>query len=335
MKRREMEGRRMKLPRRTLLHLAAGAAVLPAFSRSAGAQSYPARPVRVIVGFPAGGPTDITARLIGQWLSERLGQQFVIDNRPGAGSNIAVETAVRAPPDGYTLLIVGATNAVNATLYDKLNFNFIRDIAPVAGIIRVPLIMEVHPSVPAQTVPEFIAFAKANPGKINMASGGNGTTLHVSGELFKMMTDVNMIHAPYRGAGPMLIDLLGGQVQVTFDPMPSSIEYVRAGKLRALAVTTEIRSNALPDVPSVGDFVPGYESSTWYGVGAPKNTPAEIVDKLNKEINAGLADPKIKARLADLGNIGLALSPADFGKLIADETEKWSKVVKFSGAKPD
>ena len=325
----------MKLPRRQFLHLAAGAAVSPAFSRSAGAQSYPARPVRVIVGFPAGGPTDITARLIGQWLSERLGQQFVIDNRPGAGSNIAVETAVRAPPDGYTLLIVGATNAVNATLYDKLNFNFIRDIAPVAGIIRVPLIMEVHPSVPAQTVPEFIAFAKANPGKINMASGGNGTTLHVSGELFKMMTDVNMIYVPYRGAGPMLIDLLGGQVQVTFDPMPSSIEYVRAGKLRALAVTTAIRSEALPDVPSVGEFVPGYESSTWYGVGAPKNTPAEIVDKLNKEINAGLADPKIKARLADLGNIGLALSPADFGKLIADETEKWSKVVKFSGAKPD
>jgi tripartite-type tricarboxylate transporter receptor subunit TctC len=325
----------MKLPRRQFLHLAAGAAVSPAFSRSAGAQSYPARPVRVIVGFPAGGPTDITARLIGQWLSERLGQQFVIDNRPGAGSNIAVETAVRAPPDGYTLLIVGATNAVNATLYDKLNFNFIRDIAPVAGIIRVPLIMEVHPSVPAKTVPEFIAFAKANPGKINMASGGNGTTLHVSGELFKMMTDVNMIHVPYRGAGPMLIDLLGGQVQVTFDPMPSSIEYVRAGKLRALAVTTAIRSEALPDVPSVGEFVPGYESSTWYGVGAPKNTPAEVVDKLNKEINAGLADPKIKARLADLGNIGLALSPADFGKLIADETEKWAKVVKFSGARPD
>ena len=291
--------------------------------------------MRIIVGFPAGGPTDITARLIGQWLSERLGQQFVIDNRPGAGSNIAVETVVRAPPDGYTLLIVGATNAVNATLYDKLNFNFIRDIAPVAGIIRVPLIMEVHPSVPAKTVPEFIAFAKANPGKINMASGGNGTTLHVSGELFKMMTGVNMIHVPYRGAGPMLIDLLGGQVQVTFDPMPSSIEYIRAGKLRALAVTTAIRSEALPDVPSVGEFVPGYEASTWYGVGAPKNTPAEIVDKLNKEINAGLADPKIKARLADLGNIGLALSPADFGKLIADETEKWGKVVKFSGAKPD
>jgi tripartite-type tricarboxylate transporter receptor subunit TctC len=325
----------VKLPRRQFLRLAAGAAALPAVSQAVWAQAYPTRPVRVIVGFPAGGPTDITARLIAQWLSERLGQQFVIDNRPGAGSNIAVEAAVRAPADGYTLLIVGATNAVNATLYEKLNFNFIRDIAPVAGMIRVPLIMEVHPSVPAKTVPEFIAFAKANPGKINMASGGNGTTLHVSGELFKMMSGVDMIHVPYRGAGPMLIDLLGGQVQVTFDPMPSSIEYVRAGKLRALAVTTAIRSEALPDVPPVGDSVPGYESSTWYGVGAPKNTPAEIINKLNREINSALADPKIKARLADLGNIGLALSPADFGKLIAEETEKWAKVVKFSGAKPD
>ena len=325
----------MKLPRRRFLHLAAGAVALPAVSRFAWGQAYPLRPVRLVVGFAAGGPTDITARLIGQWLSERLGQQFVVDNRPGAGSNIAVDAVVRAPADGYTLLVVGATNAVNATLYEKLNFNFIRDIAPVAGMIRVPLIMEVHPSVPAKTVPEFIAFAKANPGKINMASGGNGTTLHVSGELFKMMTGVNMIYVPYRGAGPMLIDLLGGQVQVTFDPMPSSIEYVRAGRLRALAVTTAIRSEALPDVPPVGDFVSGYESSTWYGVGAPKNTPTEIIDKLNKEINAGLADPKIKARLADLGNVGLALSPADFGKLIAEETEKWGKVVKFSGAKPD
>jgi len=325
----------MKLPRRAFLQLAAGSVALPAVSRIARAQTYPSRPVRVIVGFPAGGPTDITARLIAQWLSERLGQQFIIDNRPGAGSNIAVEAAVRAPPDGYTLLVVGATNAVNATLYEKLNFNFIRDIVPIAGMIRVPLIMEVHPSVPANTVPEFIALAKASPGKINMASGGNGTTLHVSGELFKMMTGVNMVHVPYRGAGPMLIDLLGGQVQVTFDPMPSSIEYVRAGKLRALAVTTAVRSEALPDVPPLGDFVPGYESSTWYGLGAPKNTPAEIVDKLNSEINTGLADPKIKARLAGLGNIGLALSPAGFEKLIADETEKWAKVVKFSGARPD
>ena len=285
--------------------------------------------MRVIVGFAAGGPTDITARLIAQWLTERLGQQFIIDNRPGAGSNIGTEAVVRAPPDGYTLLIVGATNAVNTT------FNLIRDIVPVAGIIRVPLIMEVHPSVPVKTVPEFIAYAKANPGKINMASGGNGTTLHVSGELFKMMTGVDMIHVPYRGAGPMLIDLLGGQVQVAFDPMPSSIEHVRAGRLRALAVTTAIRSEALPDVPPVGDFVSGYESSTWYGVGAPRNTPPEIVETLNREINSALADPKMKARLTDLGNIGLSLSPAEFGKLIADETEKWSKVVKFSGARPD
>ena len=325
----------MQLPRRRFLSLAAGATASPAVSRFAWAQTYPARPVRVIVGFAAGGPTDITARLIAQWLTERLGQQFIIDNRPGAGSNIGTEAVVRAPPDGYTLLIVGATNAVNTTLYEKLTFNLIRDIVPVAGIIRVPLIMEVHPSVPVKTVPEFIAYAKANPGKINMASGGNGTTLHVSGELFKMMTGVDMIHVPYRGAGPMLIDLLGGQVQVAFDPMPSSIEHVRAGRLRALAVTTAIRSEALPDVPPVGDFVSGYESSTWYGVGAPRNTPPEIVETLNREINSALADPKMKARLADLGNIGLSLSPAEFGKLIADETEKWSKVVKFSGARPD
>ena len=325
----------MLLPRRRFLSFAAGAVASPAVSRLAWAQTYPARPVRVIVGFAAGGPTDITARLIAQWLTERLGQQFIIDNRPGAGSNIGTEAVVRAPPDGYTLLIVGATNAVNTTLYEKLPFNLIRDIVPVAGIIRVPLIMEVHPSVPVKTVPEFIAYAKANAGKINMASGGNGTTLHVSGELFKMMTGVDMIHVPYRGAGPMLIDRLGGQVQVAFDPMPSSIEHVRAGRLRALAVTTAIRSEALPDVPPVGDFVSGYESSTWYGVGAPRNTPPEIVEKLNREINAALADPKMKARLADLGNIGLSLSPAEFGKLIADETEKWSKVVKFSGARPD
>jgi len=324
----------MNLARRHFLQLGAAIA-LSAVSPTAWAQSYPARPVRVIVGFAAGGPTDITARLIAQWLTERLGQQFIIDNRPGAGSNIGTEAVVRAPPDGYTLLIVGATNAVNTTLYEKLTFNLIRDIVPVAGIIRVPLIMEVHPSVPVKTVPEFIAYAKANPGKINMASGGNGTTLHVSGELFKMMTGVDMIHVPYRGAGPMLIDLLGGQVQVAFDPMPSSIEHVRAGRLSALAVTTAIRSEALPDVPPVGDFVPGYESSTWYGVGAPRNTPPEIVEKLNREINSALADPKMKARLADLGNIGLSLSPAEFGKLIADETEKWSKVVKFSGARPD
>jgi len=325
----------MKLHRRKFLHLGASAVALPSVLRTARAQAYPSRAVRMIVGFAAGGPTDITARLIGQSLSERLGQQFIIENRPGAGSNLAVEAVVRAPADGYTLLVAGATNAVNATLYEKLSFNFIRDIAPVAGMIRVPLLMEVHPSLPATTVPEFIAYAKANPGKINMGSGGNGTTLHVSGELFKMMTGVSMLHVPYRGAGPMLIDLLAGQMQVTFDPMPSSIEHVRAGRLRALAVTTAMRSEALPDVPPVGDFVPGFEASTWYGVGAPRDTPAEIIDKLNKEINAALADPKIKARLADLGDVGLSLSPAEFGRLIADETEKWAKVVKFSGAKPD
>src|SRR4030095_16832376 len=269
------------------------------------AETYPARPVRVIVGFSAGGPTDITARLIAQWLSERLGQQIVIENRDGAGSNIAVEATIGAPPDGYTLLIVGATNAINATLYEKLNFNFIRDIAPVAGIIRVPLIMEVHPSVPAKTVAEFIAYAKARPGKINMGSGGIGTTLHVSGELFKMMTGIDMLHVPYRGAGPMLTDLLGGQVQVAFDPMPSSIGYVKAGQLRPLAVTTATRSEALPELPSVGDEVAGYEASTWYGVGAPKTTPAEIIERLNKEINAGLADPRLKTRLTELGGMML------------------------------
>jgi tripartite-type tricarboxylate transporter receptor subunit TctC len=325
----------MKFSRRQLLHLAAGAAVLPTLSRRARAQVYPSRPIRLIVGFPAGGPTDITARLIAQWLSERLGQQIVIENRGGAGSNIAVEATIGAPADGYTLLIVGATNAINATLYEKLNFNFIRDIAPVAGIIRVPLIMEVHPSVPAKTVAEFIAYAKARPGKINMGSGGIGTTLHVSGELFKMMTGIDMLHVPYRGAGPMLTDLLGGQVQVGFDPMPSSIGYVKAGQLRPLAVTTATRSEALPELPPVGDFVPGYEASTWYGVGAPKTTPAEIIERLNKEINAGLADPKLKARLTDLGGMMLTGSAAEFGAFIVEETEKWAKVVKFSGAKAE
>jgi tripartite-type tricarboxylate transporter receptor subunit TctC len=324
----------MKFPRRGFLHLAAGTAAL-ALSRTARAQAYPSRPIRLIVGFPAGGPTDITARVMAQWLSERLGQQIVIENRAGAGSNLAVEAAVNAPPDGYTLLLVGATNAINATLYEKLNFNFIRDIAPVAGIIRVPLIMEVHPSVPAKTVAEFIAYAKANPGKINMGSGGIGTTLHVSGELFKMMAGVDMLHVPYRGAGPMLTDLLGGQVQVGFDPMPSSIGYVKAGQLRPLAVMTATRSEALPELPVVGDFVPGYEASTWYGVGAPKSTPADIVDRLNKEINAGLADPKLKARLTDLGGIMLTGSAAEFAAFIGEETEKWAKVVKFSGAKAE
>jgi tripartite-type tricarboxylate transporter receptor subunit TctC len=326
----------MKLPhRRQFLHLAAGAAALPGVSRVAWAQAYPARPVRIIVGFPPGGSYDIVARSIGQWLSERLGQPFVIENRPGAGGNIAAETVVRAFPDGYTLLLVGPNNAINATLYDKLNFIFLRDIAPVAGIIRQPNVILVNPSVPAKTVPEFIAYAKANPGKINMASSGNGASTHLAGELFKVMAGVNMVHVPYRGGAPALTDLLGGQVQMYFGAVASSIEYLRAGKLRALAVTTATRSEALPDIPSVSDFVPGYEVSDWIGLGAPKSTPAEIIDKLNKEINAGLADPKLKARFADLDGTVIVGSPADFGKLITDETEKWGKVVKFSGAKPD
>jgi tripartite-type tricarboxylate transporter receptor subunit TctC len=325
----------MKLPRRKFLHLVAGAAALPAVSRIAWAQTYPSRPVRIVVGFPPGGPTDIAARLIGQSLSERLGQQFVIENRPGAGSNIGTEAVVRAPPDGYTLFLAYSANAINATLYDKLNFSFIRDIAPVAAINREPLVMLVNPSFPAKTVPEFIAYAKANPGKINFASGGNGTPPHVSGELFKMMTGVNLVHVPYRGGGPALTDLLGGQVQSMFVAISASIEYVRAGNLRPLAVTTASRSDALPDIPTVGDFIPGYEASTWCGIGAPKGTPAEVIDKLNKEINAGLVDPKVKARLANMGSTALPGSPADFGKLIAEETEKWARVVKLSGAKPD
>ena len=325
----------MKLPRRQFLHLAAGAAALPALSRIAWAQAYPSRPVRIIVGFAPGGSSDITARLIGQWLSERLGQQFVIDNRPGGGTNIGTEAVVRAPPDGYTLLLATAANAVNATLYDKLNFNFIRDIAPVAGIIVFPNVMVVHPSVPAKTVPEFIAYAKANPGKINMASGQMGGPAHVAGELFKMMTGTDMLLVPYRGGGPALVDLLVGQVQVMFPTIVASIEYIRAGRLRALAVTAATRSDALPDIPTVSEFVPGFEASFWTGIGTPKATPAEIVDKLNEAINAGLADPKLKARFADLGGTVLAGSPTDFGKLIAEETEKWGKVVKFTGIKAD
>jgi tripartite-type tricarboxylate transporter receptor subunit TctC len=325
----------MKLLRRTFLCLTAGAAALPAVSRIARAQAYPTRPMRIIVGFPPAGGADIVARLIGQWLSERLGQQFIVENRPGAGSNIGTEAVVRAPPDGYTLLLVTSPNAINATLYDKLSFNFTRDIAPVAGLTRDPNVMEVNPSVPVKTVPEFIAYAKANPGKINMASAGNGTGGHVAGELFKMMTAVNMVHVPYRGAGPALTDLIGGQVQVMFDVMTSSIEHIRAGKLRALAVTSSTRSEALPDVPTMGEFVPGYEASNIRGVGVPRNTPVEIIDRLNKEINAGLADPKMKARFADLGATVLAGSPADFGRLMAEEVEKWAKVVKFSGARPD
>ncbi len=325
----------MKLLRRQFLHLAAGAGALPALSRFARAQAYPSRPVRIIVGFGAGGTPDINARLIAQWLSERLGQQFIIENRPGAGGNIAAEAAMRAPADGHTLLWVNAANAVSATLYDKLNFNLIRDIAPVAGVTGGPQVMEVIPSFPAKTVPEFIAYAKANPGKINMASSGTGNLSHVSGELFKMMTGVEMLHVPYRGAGPALNDLLSGQMQVMFDAMPSSIAHIRAGKLHPLAVTTAMRWEGLPDIPTVGDFVAGYETSVWSGIGAPRNTPTEIVDRLNKEINAGLADSKIKARLLDLGGMVLAGSPADFGKLIADETEKWGKVVKFAGIKPE
>ncbi|MGB8754908.1 MAG: tripartite tricarboxylate transporter substrate binding protein [Pseudolabrys sp.] len=325
----------MKLPRRAFLHLAASAAALTALSRTASAQAYPTRPVRLIVPFGPAGATDITARLIGHWLSERLGQQFIIENRPGAGGNIGTEAVVRAPPDGYTLLYVTTANASNATLYDKLNFNFIHDIAPVAAIISFPYIMVVNPSVPAKTLPEFIAYAKANPGKINMASPGIGSTPHVNGELFKVMTGTNMVHVPYRSAAAVMTDLLSGQVQLYFGTTASSLEYVRTGKLRALGVTIERRLDALPEIPTVAEFVPGYEASNWYGVGAPKATPVEIIDKLNNEISAGLADPNMKARFADLGGTVLAGSPADFGKLIADETEKWAKVVKFAGIKAD
>jgi tripartite-type tricarboxylate transporter receptor subunit TctC len=317
----------MKLPRRQFLHGAAGAAALSVVSRVAWAQTYPARPVRIVVGFAAGGPNDILARLIGQWLSERLGQPFVIDNRPGGGGNIGTEAVVRAPADGYTLLLVASSNAINATLYEKLNFNFIRDIAPVAGIFRGPYAMVVHPSVPAKTLPEFIAHAKANPGRLNIASPGIGTGPHVAGELFKMMAGIDMVHVLYRGGGPALADLLGGGVQLMFPGTAASVAYVRAGSLRALAVTTATRSEALPDTPTVGEFVPGYEASSVFGLGAPKNTPTEIVDKLNREINAALADPKLKARLADLGGTVLALSPADFSRLIAEETEKWGRVI--------
>jgi len=324
----------MKLPRRQFLHLAAGATALPAVSRIARAQAYPSRPVRIVVGLTAGSASDIVARLVGQSLSERLGQQFVVENRPGAGTNIAAEAVVRSAPDGYTLLLAASPNAINASLYDKLSFNFIRDIAPVAAISREPNVVLVNPSVPAKAVPEFIAYAKANPGRINMASAGNGTTSHLAGELFKMMTGVNMVHVPYRGAAG-LTDLLAGQVQVFFPPMVVSIAQVKAGKLRALAVTTATRSEALPDIPTVGEFVPGYEASVWFGLGAPYGTPAEIIDKLNQETNAALADPRIKAQIAESGGNALAGSPADFGKLIADETEKWGKVIRAANIKLD
>jgi tripartite-type tricarboxylate transporter receptor subunit TctC len=325
----------MKLPRRQFLHLAVGVAALPAVPRIARAQAYPTRPVRIVVGFAPGGTTDILARLMGQWLSERLGQPFIIENRPGAGTNIATEAVVKAAPDGYTLLMVSPPNAINATLYDKLNFNFLRDIAAVASIARVPNVMEVNPSVPAKTVNEFIAYAKTNPGKISFASAGIGSSQHVSGELFKMMAGIDMVHVPYRGGAPAIGDLIGGQVQAMFDNVSSSIEHIRAGKLRPLAVTTAARAEALPDIPTVGDFLPGYEASVVNGVGAPKNTPVDIVDRLNKEVNAGLADAKIKVRLTDLGSTPLHASAPEYAKLLADETEKWAKVVKFAGIKAE
>jgi tripartite-type tricarboxylate transporter receptor subunit TctC len=324
----------MKLPRRSFLHLAAAAATLPVASRVARAQAYPTRPVRIIVAAAAGGPTDIVARLMGQWLSERFHQQFIVENRSGGGNNIGTEAVVQAAGDGYTLLLANSINAINATLYEKLNYDFIRDTAPVAGIMRVPNVMEVTPLFPAKTVPEFIAYAKSNSGKVNMTSGGIGSPGHVAGELFNMMTGIKMLHVPYRGAAPALTDLLGGQVQVMFDSLVSSIEYIRAGKLHALAVTTATRWEGLPDIPTMGDFVPGFEASGWYGVVGPKSTPTEIIERLNGEINAALTDPKMRARLTELGGTMLPGSPADFGKLIADETEKWGKVVKFSGAKP-
>src|SRR5437870_1011793 len=320
------------LPRRNFLHLTAGAAALPTVSRIASAQAYPSRPVRIIVGFAPGQAIDIVTRIIGQWLSERLGQQFIIESRPGAGGNIATEAVVRAPPDGHTLLAIGSNNMINATLYEKLNYNFIRDIAPVASIYRVSQVMEVNPSFPAKTVPEFIAHAKAHPGEISFASAGNGSVAHVTGELFKMMTGVNMLHVPYRGAPPALTDLIAGQVHVMFDNMPSSIEHIRAGRLRPLAVTATTRWQGLPDVPTLGDFVPGFETNAWAGIGAPKNTPAEIIDTLNREINAALADPTVKARFTDIGGEVLALSPTEYARRIGEETDKWAKVIKFSGA---
>jgi tripartite-type tricarboxylate transporter receptor subunit TctC len=325
----------MMLPRRRFLQLAAGAAALPTASRRARAQPFPSRPVRIIVPTAAGGPNDILTRLIGQWLSEHLGQPVIIENRPGAGTNLATEVVVRAPPDGYTLFSAGPASAINATLYDKLSFNFLHDTAPVAGIMRVSNILVVNPSFPAKAVPEFIAYAKANPGKLSMASGGIGSGSHMAGELFKMMAGVDMVHVPYRGAGPALGDLLGGQVQVMLDLMPNSIEHIRAGKLRGLAVTTATRSEELPDIPTVGDFVPGYEASAVFGIFAPRNTPDDVVDKLNKEINAGLADPSIKVRLAQLGGTVLAGSAADLGKLFADETEKWGRVIRTAHIKAE
>ena len=325
----------MTLPRRRFLQIAACAVALPAVSRVAKAQTYPSKPVRLIIGYPPGGSADITARLTGQWLSERLGQPVVVESRPGAATNLATEAVVRAAPDGYTLLLVAPANAINATLYDKLSFDFLRDIVSVAGIIRFPNVVVVNPSLPIKTIPELIAYAKANPGKLNMASSGNGSTIHMSGELFKMLTGINMVHVPYRGGAPALTDLISGQVQVMFDNIPTSAEHVRAGKLRGLAVTSAARSEVLPDLPTVADVLPGYEASAWYGLGAPKGTPDEIVDKVNKAMNEVLADPKSQARFKELGASLLPGSAADFGKLLAEETEKWGKVVKFAGVKPD
>jgi tripartite-type tricarboxylate transporter receptor subunit TctC len=325
----------MQLPRRSFLHLTAGAIALPAVTRVARAQAYPSRPVRIVVGFSAGGPNDINARLMGQWLSERLGQQFIVDNRPGASGNIAMESVVRSPPDGYTLVMVALSSAVNATLYPNLPFNFLRDIAPVGTISSSHFVLLAHPSAPAATGPELIAYAKANPGKLDMASPGSGTGPHMAGELFKMMAGVRMVNVPYRGSAPMLNDLVGGQVQCAFDGTSSSLPHIRAGRLRALGVSTATRLEILPDVPPVGDFLPGYEAVGWQGLGAPKATPAEIIDLVNREMALGLADPKLKARLADLGNVGLTLSPTEFGKVIAADTEKWGKVVKFAGLKPE
>jgi tripartite-type tricarboxylate transporter receptor subunit TctC len=325
----------MNRPRRQFLRLIAGGAALSASSRATSAQTYPSRPVRWVVGFAPGGGNDIVARLMGQWLSERTGQPFIIENRPGGGTNIATEAVVNAPPDGYTLLLAGLPNASNASLFGKLNFNFIRDITPVAGIIRIPNVIVVNPSVPAKTVPEFIAYAKANPGKVNMASAGSASAGHLAGELFKMMADVKLVHVPYRGNGPALSDLLGGQVEVLFASLPSAIEFIKAGKLRAIAMTSAKRSDALPELPTIGEYVQGYEMSAWFGVGVPKGTPVDVIDKINKEINAGLADPKMKERFTDLGGIAIGGSPVDFGTLIADETEKWAKVIRTANINAD
>jgi tripartite-type tricarboxylate transporter receptor subunit TctC len=325
----------MKVSRRTLLQLAGGSLALPALTRIAAAQTYPARPVRLVVGFAAGGPNDITARIIAQWLSERLGQQFIVENRPGAGSNIATELVVRSPADGYTLLLVPPPAAINTTLYDNLSFNFLRDIAPVAGIVRVPEVMVVNPSLPVGNVREFIAYAKAHPGKINMGTAGNGTMPHVAGELFKFMTGVDLVRIGYRGGGPALVDLMAGQVQVMFEPTLATLAHIRAKELRALAVTSATRSAVLPDVPVLADTVPGYEATAWYGIGAPKSTPAEIIERLNREINAGLAEGRIKGRLADLGGEPMPMTPAEFGKLVADETEKWGKVIRAANIRLD